>query len=348
VKRALVLVLCCFALGAACAEKSNAPAATANGVTVTTQDLQRELNAINANHDYLTSIDTSLKQQGQAVIGSAPGTFDAGFVSQLLLRQLQFAVIHNEVQRRNLTPTDECRQAAQDDLVLTLGQNDVQAGQATLAGFSEDYRTQLQNWFLDEFMLQAALTNQPCGSDAVAKAYFDAHPQDFTQNCVSVITVDDQNLANSIVEQARAGGDFAALAKQHSTDTQTAGAGGDAGCHYPDEFPSTLAPTVEGTQIGGVTDPISDNVGGFAIIKVTDRKPAAYSDVSSEAQQLAARDQSVELGTWLQHELAGAKVTVDPRFGTFDPQNSVINPPPGAKTSSSSSSGSEAPPATNP
>jgi parvulin-like peptidyl-prolyl isomerase len=348
VKRALVLVLCCCALGVGCADTSHSPAATANGSTVTTKDLRDELNAINANHEYLTSIDNALKQQGQAVVGTAPGTFDAGFVSQLLLRQLQFAVIHDEVQRRNLTANDECKKAAQDDLVLTMGQNDVQAGQATLAGFTDDYRNQLESWFLDEYLLQADLTNQPCGSDSVARAYFDAHPQDFTQNCVSVITVADENLANSIVEQSRAGADFAALAKQYSTDAQTASSGGDAGCHYPDEFPSTLAPTVEGTQVGGVTDPISDNVGGFAIIKVDDRKPAAYADVSSEAQQLAARDQSVELGSWLQHTLASAKVTVDPRFGTFDAQNGVINPPPGDKNSSSTSSGSEAPPAATP
>jgi parvulin-like peptidyl-prolyl isomerase len=347
VKRALVLVLCCCALGAACADKSNTPAATANGVTITTQDLKDELNAISANHDYLTSLDNTYKQQGQAVVGSAPGTFDAGFVTQLLLRQLQFGVMHNEVQRRNLTATDECKQAAQNDLLLALGQNDLQQGQATLAGFSDDYRNQLESGFLDEFMLQADLANQPCGSDSVSRAYFDAHQKDFTQNCVSLIAVNDENLANSIVAQTRAGGDFAALAKQYSSDTQTATMGGDAGCHYPDEFPSTLAPTVEGTQIGGVTDPISDNVGGFVIFKVDDRKPAAYADVATEAQQLAARDQSVELGSWLQKALADGKVTVDPRLGTFDAQNSVINPPPGDKKASTGSSGSEVP-AANP
>lgn len=343
-KRALVLVLCCCALGFGCAEKSNAPAATANGAAVTTKNVADELDAIKANPDYLKSIDDTLKQQGQPVIGSAPGTFDAGFVAQVLHRQLQFALIHSEVERRNLNPNDECKQVAKDDLLLNLGQNDPQAGQATLDGFPEDYRNQLEAWYVDEYALQADLAQQPCGSTSVAQAYFDSHTQDFTQECVSLISVDDENVANSIVAQSRAGGDFAALAKQYSTDPQTASTGGDAGCHFPDEFPTTLAPTVQGTQVGAVTDPISNNVGGFVIIKVNDRKPAAFADVSSDAGRLAARDQSVGLGAWLQHSLADAKVTVDPRFGTFDPSTGSINPPATASNSSSSSSTSPSPP----
>jgi len=61
VKRALVLVLCCCALGFGCAEKSNAPAATANGAAVTTKNVADELDAIKANPDYLKSIDDTLK-----------------------------------------------------------------------------------------------------------------------------------------------------------------------------------------------------------------------------------------------------------------------------------------------
>ena len=41
--------------------------------------------------------------------------------------------------------------------------------------------------------------------------------------------------------------------------------------------------------------------------------------MSSQAEQLAARDQAVEFRAWLQHALQGAQVTVDPRYGTFDP-----------------------------
>jgi len=342
VKRVLALVLCCCALAVACAEKSNAPAATVNGTTVTAKDLADELDAIKANPEYLNALDTQFKQSGQAAVGSAPGTFDPGFVGTVLFRQLQFALTHSEVQRRNLEASDECKASASNDLTQNLGQGDAQKGEATLAKFPEAYRNRLQGWYVDEWVLQADLVHQPCGGAGVAQAYFDTHPDDFTQMCVSLASVNDENLANSIVAQTRAGADFAALAQQYSTDAQTASGGGDAGCHLPAEFPSTIAPTVQATQVGGVTDPISDNGGGFYIIKVNDRKPQAFTDVSSEAEQLALRDQAVELRTWLSHALTDAKVTVNPRYGTFDPSTGQITPP--ASNSSAPGSGSQAPP----
>jgi len=343
VKRALLLVLSCLALALvpACAEQSNAPAASANGASVTTEGVKEELDALSANSNYLKTIDDNRKAQGRgAVIGSAPGTFAPAFVAEVLNRQLKYALIHDEVERRDLTVTDECKAAANNDLLLSIG-GSAQQGEATLAGFPAEYRTKLEGWNADQYALQADLAGQPCGSDSVAKAYFDAHTDDFTQDCVSLIVVNDESLANSIVAQARTGADFAALASQYSTDQQTAPTGGEAGCHYPFDFPTTLAPTVRGTQVGAVTEPISDNAGGFVIFKVDDRKPDAYEDAKSDAARLAARDQQVELSAWLQQTFTDAPVTVDPRFGTYDSTTRTITPPPG--DNESSSSGSEAP-----
>ncbi len=341
-KRALVLVLCCCALAAGCAETSNAPAATVNGATVTTKDVVDELDAITANPGYLSDIDNQFKQGGQTVVGSASGTYDAGFVGQVLLRQMQFAVTHSEVAKRNLQASDECKQAAQNDLVQNLGQGDAQKGADTLAGFPEDYRNRLEGWYVDEWLLQSDLVQQPCGGADVAKTYFDAHPDDFEQQCISAIAIGDQATADAVVAQARAGADFATLAQQYSIDAQTASTGGDAGCHFPAELAPAYAPAVQATATGSVSDPVANNQGGYFIFKVNDRKPAAFADVSSQAEQLAARDQAVEFRAWLQHALQGAQVTVDPRYGTFDPSTLSITPPEVASTTAPST-GSEPP-----
>jgi parvulin-like peptidyl-prolyl isomerase len=345
VRRALALLFCACALATACGSShANEPAATVNGVTVTTRDVVDELNAISANKDYLSAIDQSFKQAGQAVVGSKPGTYDAGFVAQVVRRQMQFALIHSEVEKRGLQASDDCKATAKNDIVNSLGQGDAQQGQAVFDGFPDTYRNQLEAWYDDQYVLQADLVNQPCGSVAVAQAYFDAHKDDFAQYCISLISVNDQTLANNIVSEARNGGDFATLAQQNSTDSQTAAAGGDAGCHQLSEFPTTISPTVQGTPIGGVTDPISDNQGGFAILKLTDKKPAAFTDagVQSQAQDLATRDQSVELGSWLQKAYPTSQVTVDPRYGTFDQSTFNITAP-GATTTTSSPSESNPP-----
>jgi hypothetical protein len=327
-------------LGTGCAEKSTAPAATVNGTTVTTKDVVDELDAINANPDYRTDIDNQFKQQGQAVVGSAPGTYDAAFVGQVLLRQMQFTLTHDEVVRRNLQASDDCRVAAQNDLIQNLGGGDVQKGQSVLAAFPEGYRNRLVGWYIDEWMLQSDLVQQPCGGSEVGKAYFDAHPDDFVQMCVSVITAGDENTANNVVEQARAGADFTSLARQYSTASDVAQTGGDAGCLFPVEINTLFQQTLQQTPTGSVTDPVSNNQGGYLVFKVTDRKPAAFSDVSSQAEQLAARDQAVEYRGWLTHALQDAKITVDPRYGTYDAENLTITPP---ATESSSSSPSTDP-----
>ena len=350
-KRAFLLVLCCCALGAGCAEKSNAPAATADGITVTTKDVADELDAITANSDYLKNIDNGFKQQGQAVVGSAPGTYDAGFVAQVLTRQLQFALTHSEVERRQLEVSDDCKLAATNDLNRTLGQGDVQQGQATLAAFPEAYRNRLEGWYADQWALQSDLVHQPCGGQEVAKAYFDAHPEEFVQMCVSLISAGDQNTANSVVAQARAGGDFASLARQFSTDAQTASSGGDAGCHSVNEISPAFAATLQAAPTGAVTDPVATGNGSYVVFKVNDRKPAMFADVSAQAEQLAARDQAVEFRGWLQRAVEDAHITVDPRFGTFDPSTGSIQPPPvdnASNASNASSSSSEAPPASTP
>jgi len=46
---------------------------------------------------------------GLTVTGTTPGSFDAGFVSQTLLRQMLFELVHAEVVKRKLTANDACR-----------------------------------------------------------------------------------------------------------------------------------------------------------------------------------------------------------------------------------------------
>ncbi len=344
-KRALAVVLCACALVVGCSRTNTTPAATVNGTPVTTQQLVDELEAISANKDYLDAIDNDFKSQGMNVKGSTAGSYDAAFVAAVLRRQILFTLVHQELQRRNLRVTDDCRTAAHNDLLLSLGSSDSAKGAALFASFPAKYQQQLDGWYQDEFTLQADLSGQACGSPDVAKEYFDKHPEQFSQSCVSLISVNDQNLANTIVSQARAGGDFAAAAHQFSTDQQTAAAGGDAGCHLPSEFPPQIATIVEQTPVGGVTDAIDNTVGGFVIIKVTDRKTVDFTTVAAQAEELAAQDQSTNFNNWLQTAEASAHVTVDPRYGTFDPSTFQITPPPVDSTSSSSSaSDTTAPP----
>src|SRR4051812_36456340 len=138
VRRLAALVLCTIAFGAGCfGDATTKPAATVNGTKIPTSALVDELNAINANTDFIRSLEAgspnstgAATNTGLTVVGSKPGSFDAAFVSQVLLRQIDYSLIHTEVTKRQLTLSDACRLTASNDAKLNLGQGDAATGEA--------------------------------------------------------------------------------------------------------------------------------------------------------------------------------------------------------------------------
>ncbi len=81
-----------------------------------------------------------------------------------------------------------------------------------------------------------------------------------------------RQLAEDLVRRARAGEDFAELARRHSA-SGTALQGGDLGWRKHAEVPSLFSDLVPGMQPGQVSDPIRA-AGGFHIVKLVDRRDA--------------------------------------------------------------------------
>ena len=270
-RRLAALILCTFALGASCSNSTSAPAATVNGTNISTRELVDELNAINANPDYIKSLQASppTGAAGVSVVGSTPGSFDAGFVSQTLLRQILFSMVHSEVTKRHLTADDACRLEATNDAKQNLGQGDSNSGQAFFDKFPKTYQDLLVQRNVDVLLLENALADQQCGKGPDAEAYYNAHQADFTRLCISIIAVNDQAAADSAVAQLKAGADFATLAQQVSVDPTSAAKGGDIGCKLPSEIGNTqVAQLLQAGQIGQVKWPVTAEGYGDARLTV--------------------------------------------------------------------------------
>jgi len=337
VRRIVGLVLCAVALAgvSACSSSSSKPAATVNGVDLPTQALIDELTAIGANTDYLDAYKGT-------VFGTKPGSFDAAFVAQILVQEIDYSLIHEEFGKRKLQPNDACKQKARDEMFVDLGNQDANKGEALFNKFGKRYQDVLLQRRVELLALTYATAGQTCGDKVDGAAYFKSHPDDFTNVCILAIAVPDQATADSVVAQARAGADFAGLARDLSIDPQSKANGGDIGCTLPGSFNTAVAAQLKKAAVGDVLEPFALQQQGFGIFKIYNRQPLSADQAQQAAEQLATNsvDRSVDLGAWLSQARTSAHITIDPRYGTFDQAKFTIDPPAGSASSSTNESSS--------
>lgn len=93
--------------------------------------------------------------------------------------------------------------------------------------------------------------------------------------------------ARDIEGQLRAGADFAALAKKHSSDSGTAENGGDLGFVEAGTLPKELEQAVSAIEVGSLTAPVLTSY-GYHIAKLTEYTPMArksYEEAKAEVEK---------------------------------------------------------------
>jgi hypothetical protein len=135
------------------------PAARVGRTTISQDDVVGELEAIAANRGYVETIESA----GGRVLGDAEDTFDTTFVASLLALQVRYAIVGNEVDRRELVADDACTARAREGVVERLstfsGDGD---GAAVLAGFDAAYQQRLVAWETDLLLLGSDLVGETC------------------------------------------------------------------------------------------------------------------------------------------------------------------------------------------
>jgi hypothetical protein len=342
----LPLLFCLFALAlglvaSACGDTVRPSAATVNGTTISQSAVDDELEAIEGNQAYITQIESG----GGSVRGQGKGTLSNAFVSRVLTRQIFLQLVHNEVVRKKLTVTTTGTEAQVEQSV---------GGKQVWDKFPKAYRETLVRRNAEVSALQSSLSSVKVDAAAI-KAYYDEHASEFSQTCVSHIlfSVNDATgapdqaktaaqadalkaQAADVKRQIDGGADFAAMAKQYSTDGGSKDTGGDLQCGPAGRFVPEFEQAMDKLAVGQVSDPVQTQFGQH-LIKVTDRKQQPIEEVTPQIQQQLEAGGQQALSEFLQKALTKAKVTVNPRYGKFskDPQSPGVIPP-------------EAPPTTEP
>lgn len=156
--------------------------------------------------------------------------------------------------------------------------------------------------------LESAVRDVPLPDEKQLREYYTAHPEKFTEPeqlriSIILLRVDPSSpqdawnkaydLAKSLVDQLRAGADFAALAREHSGDASSAEQGGDMGYLHGGMLPDAAQDAVDKLKPGETSDPVR-LLEGIIVIRPTDRKPPKLGDF--EVVRERARD------LWLKEE----------------------------------------------
>ena len=296
-------------------------AAIVDGTEITHQDVVDELVAIRGNDAYLQAVEGS----GATTSSAPPRTpSTTAFAAELLTR-------HPVPDRRQRGRPARARSrrrvpgGGERRVVRSLaGFSPTGDGEAVLDGFRRVPRL-ARDLELRRPPPPRRPLGQPCVDDAAVEAYYEANEAEFEQACARHILVATAEEADEIAADLGAGGDFAALAAERSTDTGSGAQGGDLGC-APPAATSTRVPRRVFSQ-----DRRRRRAGGDRVRLPRDprRQPraAALDDVRDEIVTAFAEQVQAAFGAWFIDALAAADVTVDGRYGTWDAATAEINRP---------------------
>jgi parvulin-like peptidyl-prolyl isomerase len=155
------------------------------------------------------------------------------------------------------------------------------------------------------------------GSDAAAKAFYDAHPDRFKQDVqldLAQIVVETPELAKEVEEKLAARQPFAELAAAYSKDERSAAAGGRVGILEKGQLKGEFAP-IAALAEGQVSAPLRSK-SAFHIVKVlaiTPERQRSFDEVREEARKVALDEAKKEArDRWVKTLREAATVQISP------------------------------------
>ncbi len=163
----------------------------------------------------------------------------------------------------------------------------------------EDFKANIKNGVLTQQVVREEVGRRLQPTQGAEQAYYAAHKQEFQQpeqvrlSEILIPTPADatdeqiaqaQAKADAVNAKVKAGGDFAALAKE-SSGGQTAGAGGDLGLYKRGGLAKVIEDQTFPLKVGEATAPIRTRQ-GFVILKVTDKQEAGLPTLKQVEPQI--------------------------------------------------------------
>lgn len=182
---------------------------------------------------------------------------------------------------------------------------------------------------LAERLLLFNAVQEAIGAEAVTdervREIYEQDPASYTLVEVSHILVGSRKQAEEIAAEATPE-TFADLAAELSTDTASAGSGGSLGPMVESAFRARFDPTFVQAALalrpGEISEPVRTSF-GWHVIELISRELVPLADVRD---QIVARAAGQAFSDWMHERLKSAEISVNPRYGTFDPETGEVLP----------------------
>lgn len=220
---------------------------------------------------------------------------------QQVLQQL----VYEKVLSAKYEVTDEELDAKFNEVKEQLGAN-FEMALAQYQMTEETFRDSLK---LDLLVEKAATADIKVTDEEIQEYYDNYKPKIRARH----ILVEDEAKAKEVKSKLDAGGDFAELAKEYSTDTVSAEAGGDLDWFGPGEMVPEFEEAAYALDVNQISDPVQTQH-GFHVIQVTEKeekKSLEEMKADIEHEVKVSKIDNAAMSETLQKELKDAKVKVN-------------------------------------
>lgn len=220
-------------------------------------------------------------------------------------------VVDLEADKEKVKVTDKEIKAELDKMVEQYGGQDTFNMLLAQNGLTEDvFKEQIEQNLKVTKILEPSIEI----TDDEIKTYFEDNKASFDtpeQVEASHILVEDEETAKEVKKKIDEGGDFAELAKEYSTDTQTKDNGGELGYFSTGQMVEAFDKVAFAMKVDEISDPVKTDY-GYHIIKVTGKKEAKEATLEDSKEKIkeALLDQKVQeqASTWLSEATAKYKI----------------------------------------
>jgi hypothetical protein len=327
---AVVAALLAAALVAGCAGQGpvgRAPAAVVDGEVI---DQSTVTDLLEAQRRYYESLDDpAAAERMEAFLGAGADSFAMPEAARSLESWINFSIARQHLARAKRPVTAADRDAARSEIEAQL-----QTQQIPLESIDAE---------LLEFTVESSGPTSGLGRLGAANVAADDDDRDARLRalfeelapqrplCLDIIVSESEGDAQAALARVRGGEDFGVVASEVSADPTTAAAGGYAGCATSEQASQAFGGDYTDAAVGDLSGPTPQN-DVWVIVRIGSTTGPTLEQMMPELEaQLGAEDEQA-VTTRLAELVVGAEVTVDPRYGTWDPETGTVTPPPAGTT----------------